>query len=298
MSFPVLPYTDVVVTGSGTPAGTLAFTNLTVSGGGTFTVGGHTLTLTGALTNNGLFVMTNAADQVTVNGTTTFQGSDESASLTAGTLTLKGNFTQNNGSFSAFAATGTHKVILNGSTSQTVTFGAPATNQSRFNILDVTQAAGGVTLGSAVFVGLQLISQPGAAAAPKITSAGQTLTTVSLSVNKLTLDNTSMVVNEQGTGHAQQFDFVTYQGFPTTANSVILLNVTAVGGAAAPRSIIVNNTTVQTSLGAGGLYAKAVSSNGFGLNLVINGSNDPTGGPSRSNPPFGQTVAGATIIWQ
>ena len=58
------------------------------------------------------------------------------------------------------------------------------------------------------------------------------------------------------------------------------------------------NSIILALLGAGGLYAKAVSSNGFGLNLVINGSNDPTGGPSRSNPPFGQTVAGATIIWQ
>jgi hypothetical protein len=59
-----------------------------------------------------------------------------------------------------------------------------------------------------------------------------------------------------------------------------------------------NTTTVQTSLGAGGLYVKAVPSNGFGLNVVMSGSNDATGGPLRSNPPIGQTVAGATIIWQ
>jgi hypothetical protein len=250
------------------------------------------------VTNGALLTMTNAADQATVTGNATFQGGDETGLLSAGTLTIKGNFAQHNGNANAFAASGTHKVVLNGASPQAVQFDFPGTGNSHFQTLDITQAAGGVVLNSNIFIMLQLVSQPGAAAAPKISSAGQGITTVSLSVNKLILDNTSMVLNEQGTGHAQQFDFVTYQGFPTTANSAILLNVTAVGGAAAPRTITINSTTVQTSLGTGGLYAKAVSSNGFGLNLVINGSNDPTGGPSRSNPPFGQTVAGATIIWQ
>jgi hypothetical protein len=27
-------------------------------------------------------------------------------------------------------------------------------------------------------------------------------------------------------------------------------------------------------------------------------ANDPTGGPSKSNPPFGNTVNGARIVWQ
>lgn len=124
------------------------------------------------------------------------------------------------------------------------------------------------------------------------------LTVVSGAVARLTLDHTQLVVNEQGTGHTQQWDNMTFQNFPTTANSEILFHVTAIGGAATPRNITVNTTTLQTTLGSGGTYVKAVSSNGFGLNLIMNNSNDTAGGPARSNPPNQTTVAGATVLWQ
>jgi hypothetical protein len=302
MGFPVLPYTNVVVIGDGSPAGNLTLTGtLTVTNtGANFSVGGRTLTLGGDLmvTANALFTMTSGADQVTVTGNATFQGGDETGLLSAGTLTIKGNFAQHNGNANAFAASGTHKVVLNGVSPQTVTFDFPGVGTSHFQSLDVTSNTGGITITTAVFVNLQLISGVGPGAPPKLSGGGNVLTTVSGAVARLVLDHTQLVVNEQGSGHAQQFDNMTFQNFPTTATGEILFNVTAVGGAAAARTITVNTTTVQTSLGTGGLYVKAVSSNGFGLNVVMSGSNDATGGPSRSNPPFGQTVAGATIIWQ
>ncbi|MEP7325413.1 MAG: hypothetical protein ABI836_05640, partial [Gemmatimonadota bacterium] len=82
MTLPVLAYTNLVLTGSGTPAGNLAVSgDLTVAAGGNLTVGGRTLTIAGNLTNNGLVTMTNAADQVTVTGNATFQGGDETGLL-------------------------------------------------------------------------------------------------------------------------------------------------------------------------------------------------------------------------
>jgi hypothetical protein len=302
MSFPVLTYNRITLTGSGSPAGNLSLTGdlQVTNSGANFTVGGRTVTIAGDLlvTNSALLTMTNVADQVIVNGNATFQGGDEAGLLSAGTLTVSGDFAQNNGNGNAFAASGSHKVVLDGTGNQTVNFGSPSVANSHFQNLDVTSNTGGVTITTAVFVNLQLISGVGPGAPPKISGGGNVLTAVSGAVARLVLDHTQLVVNEQGTGRAQQWDNLTFQNFPTTATSEIFFNVTAVGGAATPRNITVNSTTVQTSLGSGGTYVKAVSSNGFGLNLIMNGSNDPTGGPSRSNPPFGQTVGGATIIWQ
>jgi hypothetical protein len=71
-----------------------------------------------------------------------------------------------------------------------------------------------------------------------------------------------------------------------------------VGTTVTPRPITFTAPTVQTSLGTGGLYARLVSSNTQFVTVTISGSNDPTGGPSRSNPSFGSTVNGARIVWQ
>jgi hypothetical protein len=117
-------------------------------------------------------------------------------------------------------------------------------------------------------------------------------------VQGMVVDNAPMILNEKGTALPQTFNNVSFTGFPTTATTVSLMDMTAVGSALAVRSVTFNNLTVQTSLGSGGLYAKLVSSNSLGVTLTINGSNDPTGGPSRSDPPFGTTVNGARILWQ
>jgi hypothetical protein len=50
----------------------------------------------------------------------------------------------------------------------------------------------------------------------------------------LTVDNTTIVVDENGRGQAQQFDNVTFQNFPTTG--VSMLQFIGPGGAAAPRT--------------------------------------------------------------
>jgi hypothetical protein len=115
----------------------------------------------------------------------------------------------------------------------------------------------------------------------------------------LTVDNTTIVVDENGRGQAQQFDNVTFQNFPITG--VSMLQFIGPGGAAAPRNLTFNNVSFQSlPVGAGNLYVTLISSNGFGLNLTMQGSNRPARGRKRpypSNPPNETTAGGATIFW-
>jgi hypothetical protein len=92
----------------------------------------------------------------------------------------------------------------------------------------------------------------------------------------------------------QQFNGVSFQGFPTTTTSETLITVTAAGASLAPRSMTFNGTQFQQDFGNfTGVYVRVASSNLMGLNLIMAGSNDPTGGFSRSvaTPP-------ATIQYQ
>ena len=79
--------------------------------------------------------MTNPSDYVLVKGNF-INGSSDSHSgyLTAGTLEVKGDFTQKSGNSYNFYATGTHKVVLSGDEKQTVSFDS---EYSRFSVLDI-----------------------------------------------------------------------------------------------------------------------------------------------------------------
>ncbi len=54
------------------------------------------------------------------------------------------------------------------------------------------------------------------------------------------------------------------------------------------RTVTFNSPTF--SLNGSNLYVSLTSSNGLGVTVVMNGSNNPTGGPSRSNPALRSTV--------
>jgi hypothetical protein len=133
-----------------------------------------------------------------------------------------------------------------------------------------------------------LIASVGAAV-PKIVGSGNSVTARQWVVQALTVDNAPMVLNEGTTGLAQTFNGVAFQGFPITTTTAILIDVTAAGSSVSARTIQFNGTQLQMSLGTGGLYLRAASSNAVGYTLIMAGSNDPTGGFSRS-----QAVPGAT----
>jgi hypothetical protein len=238
--------------------------------------------------------MTNAADRVVTGGNVTFDGGDETNALSAGTLVLNspGSFTQlATNSATSFLASGTHKTTTG--TAHSFSFASAA---SHFQ--DLTLAGSNVMpLGSDLTVAGLLTTF---STAETLQGNGHTVTARSVSVPGLTLDNARMVINENGVGQAEQFDNVTFQNFPTAGTT--MLSFTGPGGAAAPRNLTFNTVNFQTlPVGAGNSYVTLSSSNGFGLNLTMQGSNQGRiaggNGVTNSNPPNEQAVNGATILW-
>ena len=91
--------------------------------------------------SDGHLYMTDGADTINVSGNFVVQNNNSpSNTFSAGTLTIKGDFSQLKGtignSYDNFAASGTHKVVLDGNGVQTVTF---ESNRSHFNALILTK---------------------------------------------------------------------------------------------------------------------------------------------------------------
>lgn len=270
---------------------------LTLGGGaslgvvGNVDLAGHTLDISGNLVVNGLssLTMTNAGglDSLLVAGDASMCG----GVFTAGVVKVSGNFATCL-SAGAYTPSGTHKTILGGASSRTITItNLGGTPTGSFHILDVSAATGGVSLLSPVVVDSLLIATP-VAGTPGLFGGGNTLTTRQVQVSRLLIDQVPLTIDEVGTALAQQFDNVTFQNDTTST----LLSLSLVGTALAPRSVAFNSTVVPSN--GSNTYVQLVSSNGLGVTVVLVGSNNATGGPSRSNPAFGATVNGARILWQ
>ena len=266
----------------------------------------RSIAMSGALnvSGSGTLTMQNPLDSVITGatGAAIFGGGSTAGLLTDGVLKVGGSFTQTSGtSPTSFAASGNHKTIIGAAAVRIVNFATPATGGagSHFGNLDVTLGSGDITLSSDMVVDGVLISQP-SGTAPTIVGGGKSMTVKSLSVTRgsgtsIFLENAPLIVNEQGIARTQLFDRAAFSLYPATAT---LMDLTLVGSNAAPRNETFVGPNLQTSITGPGLYARLVSSNGQSVTLTISGSNDPTGGPSKSDPSFGSTVNGARIVWQ
>ena len=135
--------------------------------GGTLDLNGHTIIIYGSLIQTGGIIVINKG-KVEIKGAYTVTGGgqylnmsyDEDyiqihgdfyvktyvynglSSLKAGTMEVKGNFTQRdyNGWYNDFKASGTHKVVLSGDKEQIIDFDKPDAN--RFNILEIRHETG------------------------------------------------------------------------------------------------------------------------------------------------------------
>jgi hypothetical protein len=281
----MIAQSDLFLTGSlSSPAGPMNLNGHRVIVGGSFQTSG-----TGTL----IMQNPNGFDSLFVTGSVSFAGGSTAGLLTNGVLRAGGSFQQlSTFSTQSFAPSGLHRTELG--VGGSIAFQSPGAGAagSHFASLDVTAASGGAAFLSDAFVDSVLIASVGAVA-PKISGSGNLLTAKQWQIQGLQVDHVQMVLNEGTTGLAQTFNGVSFQGFPTTTNTETLITVTAAGGALAPRTLTFNTTTLQTTLGAGGFYVKVASSNGLGLNLIMAGSNDPTGGISRS-----QATPPATIQYQ
>jgi hypothetical protein len=262
--------------------------------GGQLTLGGQTMTVaqTFTTTGTGTLAMTSSSDTLTVQSIAIFSGADESGLLTAGVLLVQGSFVQlPTTSANSYVAGGTHKTSFTRDGS--ITF---ASSTSHFQDLELSGAIT-VQLGSDVGVTGRFTAFQ---STTNLKGNGFKVIATAVGIQALSVDNTTIVVDEKGTGQAQQFDNVTFQGFPTTGAT--MLSFTGVGGAATPRNLTFTNVTFQLlPVGAGNLYVTLISSNGFGLNLTMQGSNQGRQGGGNgltlSNPPNETTVGGATIFW-
>ncbi|MBI2795350.1 MAG: Ig-like domain-containing protein [Gemmatimonadetes bacterium] len=176
---PLWRVTSLTLTGTGTRLipPRVSSTNVTISSGGTYApsgkvrflgAGGVTVsadtfevttfsdTIDGPFTTtgSGLLRMVTAGGDLNLLGNAAFGGGNESGSLTNGILRVAGSFSQalgGTGGASSFVASGSHLTILQGSSSQLVSFASRV--GSNFQALQVNNAAGAVFSGSAAVLG-------------------------------------------------------------------------------------------------------------------------------------------------
>ncbi len=112
---------------------------LNVNKGKLYIGGDLNLSDTGMGYGSGYLNMQNAEDYILVNGNVCAYTYNSGSCFTAGTLEIKGDFTQKyyyNNYQNNFYCPGSHKVVLSGEMLQTVSF---ASTQSQFNILEITK---------------------------------------------------------------------------------------------------------------------------------------------------------------
>jgi len=277
--------TTLIVSGNVTlGAGLTTGNHLTINAGGVLDVYGQSLDVYGNLTvtvsdtaGDGL-IMTNAADIVSVTGTSTFTSSGGSATslgnFTAGELRLAGDFSQTNAAFSTgkgFVSTGT-RVVFNGTAAQTVSFSHPSATQSRFADVEVSNTAG-VTFASNVAMTGILMAPTGVTG--KLSTQGRLLTVPGgLNVDGLILDNVLLSITG---GIITKFDNVTFQNYAATSTPLQLniSNTTAT----------FNNLNYSSPLTAGSGYHIGGAGSG---NTITVASTNITGTTASSF---------ATVIW-
>ena len=279
---------------------TQVFGRLTLDGGKLTTASLDVATLGGS---RGFLVMQLAADSVVVSGNAAIGGGSTVGLLTAGVLQIQGNFSQTSAtSVASFAPSGSHKTLLGASSARTATFASPGAGAtgSHFQVLDMTAASGGLTLGSNAIVDSAFVVGV-AAGAPKLVGGGNSLTARQWLVQGMDVDNAPMILNEQGTIFPHTFNNVSFAGFPTTGAQV--MSITGVGSDVGLRPAFnpSNVDFVSLPTGAGNLYLKLTSTNGQAFILAMPGSNQSPqvggNGPALSDPPNSTTVNGAQINW-
>jgi len=261
---------------------TLVQGNLLVSGASAnFDFGSTVMAVTGTFDVQGGAVFTMASPTATLNvaGNVTMNGGNTTGLLTAGTIIASDNFnvTSNQG----FNASGTHRVVFNGSQRQSISF---VSGQSRFNELDISGAAGGVFVTTSSFANM-LISHP--AAAPPVLS--RPITTLQFQVTGADVSGlvTDGVPIYLGNGPITQFDNVTFQGNLQTFTQ---LSVTNIGAAPLTFNNLVFLTAPTTGHRVVANDADGPTSGVLTVNLV-----NPTPGTPTAQDTL--TINGAVINW-
>ncbi len=297
------PGTVLIANDVTAPAGFVGITkDLAIQNGGIFRLGtvGSNFSVGGNMSTagTGRLEMIDPTAALIVSGNATFAGGSTAGLLTAGTLSIGGNFTQSAVvSTTSYAPSGTHKTLFTTTVSRTVSMGSPGAGAggSHFQVLDVSAATGGLTLD----VNLQADSIISTSAAAKISSPGVTLTVRRAQVAGLQLVNTTFSLDELTSFSTENFSNVTFSGFPTTGTT--MFKVSGPGSAVAARPpLTTTNVNFQTlPVGAGNFYVDLTSNNGFSVNLNMTTSNQATnsGGNGAALTKVTPATGVATVTW-
>lgn len=195
---------NVTVTGTASLGGNVSVGKaLTISGfQKDLNINGKTLTVTDSLytTSSGTLTMLAATDTVKVKHMR-LQGGSTSGLLTSGVMRVTGNITT---SSTSFAPSGTHKVVLEGTSDQTLD------SSSSFHNLEIATTSP-VRLSANVDVNGTFTSS---VSGDSIVGNGRTFTVDNVSVNGLALDHVLFVVERNGTSIA--FDNVNFRNYSVT----------------------------------------------------------------------------------
>jgi hypothetical protein len=245
----ILTVTNLVLTGGGVfNTDTTVTGNVTINGN--MDVNGHNITIQGNLTaaSGGRLFMQNPAGVLTVSGNATFSSNGENNLLTAGVLNLKGNFSQTAGCNSdGFAASGTHQVVLNGTTAQTIAFSCvgTSTSTSHFQNLQVANAAGiNFTTNADINGNLDIPSTATLSGGFNVTVAGNVTMVSGSNINLSTLTLSGSALSPSST--------FTVSNLAITGAAVFNTDTTITGGVLISGSMDVNGHTLSI---LGGLTA-------------------------------------------
>ncbi len=284
--------TTVVLTGGADLSGPLTTGDLALFG--TLVIAGQSLDVQGILSVTGagaLLVMTNPSDQVTVSGDGFFDGANSSGFLTAGILTIGGDFIQfASSSAQSFAADPGHLTVLSADPAS-ITFTTPGPNGSHFG--DLSEAGFGAVfnLGSDVTIAGNLSGGDGFGGTIVGASCPATLTLTSFSTSgPLTLDCVRLVIDDPG-GQSTGYNGISFANLPSDVTQLTLQH---------PGSSFGNLgfgvlTFVPLNTGDTGFYIAAVETTPGAPALVLDVL---TGGTNVGNgPSFTTTSGGASVLW-
>ena len=288
--------TTVQISGNYTLNGTLTIGgDLAVDG--TLDLASFSGTVSGIFTTNGtgVLVMTNPGASLAIAGDAVFNGGSTTGLLTAGSLQIGGSFIQlSTTSLTSFAPSGSHKTVFSSVLSQAITFTSPGggATGSHFQVLDLTGASGGVSLGGNTIADSVISTNTVA----KLIGGGASLTMRRAQINGLTVDNAPLILDEQGVFSTENLSNITFQGFGPTGATV--LTISGPGNSFAPRPAV-TTTNVDFNplgIGAGNFYVDLTSTNNQTFTITMTGSSQSPqiGG---NGPALTKTNPGATVNW-
>ncbi|MDX8390862.1 MAG: hypothetical protein R8M38_10280, partial [Mariprofundaceae bacterium] len=295
----------VTIAGSYVANGPITMATLGTNSTGTcvFDIGGQNVTISGNMfiNNSATFagsalIMNNSASVLKVGGNATFS---KATILTAGTLFISGNITASTTVATAFAASGTHNTILNGTTVQNIDLpivGGAAAGSQGFQSLQIDNPAG-ITVTNQTYVdgNLDIIGT----AAVNLPSVGFSVkgdftqeATTSFSGASIRFGGTlNFAAGATFNGVSLVLDNATVspQIIPPSSANITYGNLLIEGAAK-----LSGATTITTRLDMGLTGAGTLDLNGF--NLAITGSLLTQAGTNSTFLGTGETVTANNVI--